>query len=77
MCVCVCVCVRAPEESCANLTVKHTLVGMPALEIECDATCLIFRKLRLIGSSPLYFCLCGPGICPHGDCISTCHTMLL
>ena len=31
----------APEESCANLTVNHTLVGMPALEIQ----------LRLIGSS--------------------------
>ena len=41
----------APEESCANLTVNHLHVGRPAPGIECDATCLMFRKLRLIGSS--------------------------
>ena len=41
----------APEESCANLTVNHSHVGRPAPGIECDATCLMFRKLRLILSS--------------------------
>ena len=42
----------APEESCANLTVNHNHLGMPAPRLECDATCLMFRKLKpLIGSS--------------------------
>ena len=41
----------APEESCDSFTVNHTHVGSPAARLECDATCLSFRQLRLIGSS--------------------------
>ena len=41
----------APEESCDSLTVNHTHVGLPAPGAVCDATCLSFRQLRLIGSS--------------------------
>ena len=41
----------APEESCDSLTVNHTHVGSPAVRLECDATCLSLRQLRLIGSS--------------------------